>query len=299
MPGLVDVHIHFMPERMQQRVWSYFDAAEDRYGMAWPITYREDEDTRLARLRALGLRTIPALSYAHRPGMATWLNSWAEDFSARHHDVLHCATFFPEPGVLDYVGDAIDRGARLFKVHVEVGDFTPLDRSLDEPWGLLSDRGVPVVIHCGSAPIPGAHTGPAAIAELLRRHPGIRLVIAHLGMPEYHEFADLAEQHAGVYLDTTMAGTDFTNRFAPMPADYPPRLAGLREKVILGSDFPSIPYPYAHQLEALVRLDLGDDWLRAVLWSNGARLLDIPTPEPVAAAKDLPHPETGLDGAPE
>jgi predicted TIM-barrel fold metal-dependent hydrolase len=44
---------------------------------------------------------------------------------------------------------------------------------------------------------------------------------------------------------------------------------------VLGSDFPSIPYPYAHQLAALARLGLGDDWLRAVLWSNGARLFGL------------------------
>jgi len=42
---------------------------------------------------------------------------------------------------------------------------------------------------------------------------------------------------------------------------------------VLGSDFPNIPYPYAHQIEALVRLDLGDDWLRRVLHDNGMRLL--------------------------
>ena len=39
-----------------------------------------------------------------------------------------------------------------------------------------------------------------------------------------------------------MAGTDFTERFAPLPADHPPRLAALRPKVVLGSDFPNIPY---------------------------------------------------------
>ena len=51
------------------------------------------------------------------------------------------------------------------------------------------------------------------------------------------------------------------------------RLAGLRDKVVLGSDFPNIPYPYAHQIQALDRLGLGEDWLRAVLWENGNRLL--------------------------
>jgi hypothetical protein len=42
--------------------------------------------------------------------------------------------------------------------------------------------------------------------------------------------------------------------------------------VLLGSDFPTIPYPYAHQLEALERLNLGDDWLKAVCWSSATSL---------------------------
>ena len=49
----------------------------------------------------------------------------------------------------------------------------------------------------------------------------------------------------------------------------------LQDRVVLGSDFPNTPYPYAHQLESLVRLDLGDRWLRAVLHDNGARLLAL------------------------
>ena len=94
-------------------------------------------------------------------------------------------------------------------------------------------------------------------------------------MSEYHAFADLAEAYDGVHLDTTMAATDFTERFAPAARGYPPRLAALRAKVVLGSDFPNIPYAYAHQLQALDRLGLGDDWMRAVLWENGARLMGL------------------------
>ncbi|MBO0706285.1 MAG: amidohydrolase family protein, partial [Candidatus Dormibacteraeota bacterium] len=48
---------------------------------------------------------------------------------------------------------------------------------------------------------------------------------------------------------------------------------GLKGRVLLGTDFPNIPYPYAHQLEALVRLDLGEEWLRAVCWEAAAKLL--------------------------
>jgi predicted TIM-barrel fold metal-dependent hydrolase len=273
LPGLADIHVHFLPESVLRKVWGVFDQAPEHYGMAWPVQYRTSEAERLARLRSLGARAVPSLAYAHKPGMARWLNEWCTDFAARVPDAVHSGTFFPEPSATDDVRDALAAGARLFKLHVQVGGFSPLDPLLERPWSVLEEAGVPTVLHAGSAPRPGEHTGPAPVAEVLHRHPDLILVIAHLGMSEYHAFADLAEEYAGVYLDTTMAGTDFTKQFAPFPDGYVVRLAGLRDKVVLGSDFPNIPYPYAHQIQALDRLGLGDDWLRAVLWENGNQLL--------------------------
>ena len=75
-----------------------------------------------------------------------------------------------------------------------------------------------------------------------------------------------------------MAFTDFFEQDAPFPAALLPRLAAMPDRIVLGSDFPNIPYPYIQQLEALGRLRekeprLDDDWLRAVCWSNGQRLI--------------------------
>ena len=55
-----------------------------------------------------------------------------------------------------------------------------------------------------------------------------------------------------MHLDTTMAFTDFTEQRMPFPPDLRPRLLDLGDRVVLGTDFPNTPYPYAHQLEALV-----------------------------------------------
>ena len=275
LPGLVDIHVHFLPEPMLRKVWAYFDGAQEHYGTAWPITYRFDEQTRLAVLRGFGVRAIPALTYPHKARMARWLNEWNADFARRVPDAIHCATLYPEPDVGAYVADALDAGARLFKMHVQVGRYAPDDEMLDPAWSLLSQAGAPIVIHAGSAPIAGEFTGSQRIARVLARHPRLTLVIAHAGMPEYHEFADLVEQYEHVHLDTTMVATDFTERFAPLPRGYAGRLRELQRRVVLGSDYPNIPYPYAHQLAALARLDLGDDWMRDVLWRNGSRLLGI------------------------
>ncbi|MEX0172380.1 amidohydrolase family protein [Streptomyces sp. LMG1-1-1.1] len=281
IPGLVDVHTHFMPQNVLDKVWAYFDAVGPLTGMEWPITYREEEERRLALLRGFGAIAFTAMLYPHKPGMAAWLNSWAADFAARTPDCLHTATLFPEPGVNKYVHQALDAGARVFKVHLQVGGFDPTDIALDSSWGALADSGTPVVVHCGSGPTPGNFTGPGPMWRLLARHPRLRVIVAHMGMPEYGDFLNLAQRYEGVRLDTTMAFTDFSERLAPFPVAEHKRLLDLGDRILLGSDFPNIPYPYVHQLDALERLGLGDDWLRRVLYENGAALFHVKPPSPV------------------
>ncbi|SEK92244.1 amidohydrolase family protein [Nonomuraea pusilla] len=275
LPGLIDLHVHFLPERMERRVWHHFDHGGPLVGGGWPITYRGTAEERVARLRELGVTSFPALAYAHKPDMARDLNAWTLDFARRTPGCLPSATFYPEPGVTAYVEDALAAGARIFKVHLQVGAFDPRLPELDGVWGLLADSGAPVVVHASSVPVPGGFVGAEPIAAVLRRHPRLRVVIAHLGMPEYDPFFELAFRYERVALDTTMAFTDFSEERMPFPARLRPALRdlGIAGKVVLGSDFPTIPYPYAHQLAALARLDLGDGWLRAVCWHNGAAMI--------------------------
>jgi uncharacterized protein len=269
LPGLFDVHVHFLPPNIQRAVYAVFDAAGPKIGREWPIRYRQPHEERVQILRAMGVRRFPTLPYAHKPGVAEYLNGWADGFADEVPESLRSATFFPEDSAAAYVGERIAHGVEIFKVHLQVGEFHLDDPLLDAVWGQLEDAGTPVVVHAGSGPVGNDFTGPGSTERLLRRFPRLALVIAHLGAPECAEFLALAERYDEVRLDTTMVFTDF---FPAYPAELVPRLRDLGHKVLLGSDFPTIPYPYAHQLEGLARLDLGDDWLRAVCWENGACL---------------------------
>jgi predicted TIM-barrel fold metal-dependent hydrolase len=102
-------------------------------------------------------------------------------------------------------------------------------------------------------------------------------VMAHMGMPEYEEFVGFAERYDEVLLDTTMCFTDFMGG-RDLGRLLAPRLDALRDKVLLGTDFPTIPYAYAHQIDVLADLGLGDDWMRGVCWDNAARLFGISAP---------------------
>jgi hypothetical protein len=273
--SLVDAHTHFMPERILNAVWRYFDSVGPLVGRPWPIRYRAEEQARVETLRGFGVRAFTSMLYPHKPDMARSLNDWAADFAARTPDCLHTATFFAEPSAPEDVRRAIGQGARVFKVHLQVGGFDPNDPLLDDAWGVLAEAGIPVVTHCGSGPVPGRHTGPKPIAALLARHPCLRLVVAHLGMPEYTEFLDLAERYGGVLLDTTMAFTDFVEEEAPFPRADLPRLEAFGDRVLLGTDFPNIPYSYADALEAPENAGLSKEWLRAVCHDNAAKLFAL------------------------
>jgi uncharacterized protein len=223
----------------------------------------------------MGVRHFTALPYAHRPGMAAYLNEWAAAFARRTPGCLSSATFYPEPEAARYVTELVHAGTQVFKVHVQVGDFDLRDPLLDEVWGQLADAGRPVVVHAGSGPVPNRHTGPGPVAEVLARHPRLTAVVAHMGAPEYDEFLALAVKYERVHLDTTMVFTEFFEQMAPYPAYLLPRVRDLGDKILLGTDFPNVPYAYADQLQVLADLGLGDGWLRGVLWGNAVRLLGL------------------------
>jgi predicted TIM-barrel fold metal-dependent hydrolase len=281
LPGLYDVHVHFLPPNIQRAVWAVFDEAGPAIGRPWPIRYRGTHEERVAQLRALGVRHFGTMPYAHRPGVAAYLNEWARGFAAEVPEALWCATLYPEPEVSTYVPELVEAGVQIWKVHVQVGEFRLDDPLLDPAWGALADAGTPVVVHAGSGPVGNAFTGPEPLRRVLARHPRLTVVVAHLGAPEYAEFLELAERHERTHLDTTMAFTRFFSEIGeagPFPDALLPRLADLGPKVLLGSDFPTIPYPYAHQLEVLVRLRdreprLDDGWLREVCWDTPARIV--------------------------
>ncbi|MGH3816717.1 MAG: amidohydrolase family protein [Pseudonocardiaceae bacterium] len=280
LDGLIDVHVHFLPDQVMTKVWAFFDRAAARYGATWPVHYRLPQDERLAVLRAMDVRAFAPLVYPHKPGMADWLNRWVAEFAAAVPEAVPTATLYPEPGVAGYLERALNEGARCVKVHVQVGDFDPRDPLLDAAWGLLAEAGVPVVVHCGHGPVAGRYTGLDVFGAVLAAHPRLAAVLAHAGLPDYGDALALVRRYSRVHLDTTMVGVPFTDAFAPLPPDWPAQLVDVADRIVLGTDFPNIPYDYATQLRAIVSWAAADDrlgaaFLRAVLHDTPARLLQL------------------------
>src|SRR5580698_6045278 len=114
-----------MPKPVMDAVWHYFDNAQENFGYPWPVHYRGTDAERVEQLRSFGVRRFTALVYPHKPDMAEFLNEWAAEFASVTPDCIQTATFYPEASAPSYVRAALDRGARIFKVHVQVGDYDP------------------------------------------------------------------------------------------------------------------------------------------------------------------------------
>ncbi|MGW4486729.1 amidohydrolase family protein [Amycolatopsis sp. NPDC004368] len=279
LDGLVDIHVHFLPKSVMDKVWAYFDQAEAHYGTEWPVHYRTAEQERLATLRELGVKQFAPLVYPHKPGMAEWLTSWALEFAENVPEAVPTGTFYPEPAAASSVDATLRAGACCFKAHVQVGAYDPRDDLLKPVWGALTDAGVPVVVHCGHGPLKGDFTGLNVFGEVLERHPNLTAVLAHAAMPEFTSAFELMARFPRVHIDTTMVGVPFAQKMSPLPADWTDRLVEFADRVVLGTDFPNIPYSYATQLQAIAGWAaddrLGEPFLRAVLHDTPAKLLSV------------------------
>jgi hypothetical protein len=279
---LIDAHTHWFPENVMRKIWGYFHRHN------WPIAYEMAPERRLDWLLNNGVRHFTTLNYAHRPAMAAWLNEWSAEFAARTPQAIPFGTFYPEAGVADYVRTAIEEyGLRGFKLHVRVGAMALTDRLLRPAFEQVEAAGLPMVLHIGTAPEPGEFTAPRFLHGLLAAHPRLRVVIAHMGGWEFEEYLGLAERNPRVFLDTTMVFVGF-NACDPFPPALLPRLAGIGEQVLFGSDYPIIPYPLSHAVEGILDLPLPDGVKRGILGANAARLFGV-TVQPGDGGADGPH----------
>lgn len=267
IPYIVDIHTHFFPEIVMKLIWRWFDSVN------WAIAYREIEDRRLQSLKRNKIYSFTTLNYAHKKEMAAWLNDWTFENQKNWEGSVPFGTFYPEPGVEDYVKKAVEvYHFKGFKLHCEVGKFDLNARELKSSFCYLEENQIPIVIHTGHAPLRGEFTGVSFFKKLMKRHPKLKVIVAHMGATEIFEYAKLLLEYENLALDTTMVFVDFfaTGRDAEKAI---PLLDTLQDQIYFGSDFPNIPYNLSHPILNLLNLPISDHAKRKILYENGKRLL--------------------------
>ncbi|MDQ2857291.1 MAG: amidohydrolase family protein [Candidatus Eremiobacteraeota bacterium] len=266
---MIDIHTHLHPPLLFAAIRRWFAQHSD-----WDVAGAPSEPHAVAAvLREAGVERFVFCSYAHKAGIARELNAWlAATSRALGAYGLPLATVHPaDPEYLRDAREALDAGCIGLKLHEDVQRLDVDDERLAPVFEELSARGAFLLVHVG--PIPWqypAHVGAARVERVLRKHPRLNVVVAHFGTPDTLEYFTLMDRFERLYLDTTMVFGGPSLVRAPVDVAV---LERYFDRVLYGTDFPNVPYPYANERAGIERLGLSATALQAIVRGNAARLL--------------------------
>jgi predicted TIM-barrel fold metal-dependent hydrolase len=271
----IDVHVHLHPERLARAISEVF--ARD----GWQPLHSWDPPAVGDTLAAHGVERFCFFSYAHKPGIARSLNAWIAETARRLPAGIPVGTVHAgDADILAIADEAIDQRLAGFKFHLSVQRFRADDPRLMPFYERVAERDRFLVVHAGTMPYRDTYTGLAGFRAVMERFPTLRVNVAHLGGFETEGFCALTERYPNLYLDTTMALTPVADPYLGGDADAIPTELLLRhqDRIMLGSDFPLIPYPYEEERSFIARRALPDAVARKMLYDNAARFLRLDRP---------------------
>jgi predicted TIM-barrel fold metal-dependent hydrolase len=264
---VIDVHTHLHPPRLFAAIRRWF-AERSPWVLEHPTEPRE-----VARiLREHGVEKFAFCSYAHKPGMARdlndWLNATARDLGAGA--VPLATVHLDDPDPAGDVRDALRGGCAGLKVHENVQHFGLDDPRFGGVLDAVAEHDGFVLVHVGAIPwSPETNDGPARIARVLERHPTLRVVVAHFGLPDHLRYIEHLRREPRLFLDTTMAfALDSPMRVTVTRAD----VERGAHQIVHGTDFPNVPHAYDGEINGLRALGLDAATLRAITTDNARRL---------------------------
>jgi uncharacterized protein len=167
-------------------------------------------------------------------------------------------------------------GAVACKIHPVHGGFEPADRMLYPAYSFCEERGLPVIVHCGTSTFSGsvnAYGEPALLDPVFRDFPDLTIVLAHGGRGWwYDQAAFLTLMRPNVWLEVSGLPP------ARLPDYYGKSLARLAPRIIFGTDWPGVPgvQRNARALEQVLRAaGSTQDEVSLALGGNAVRIFGL------------------------
>lgn len=273
LPRVIDAHVHVFPPSIFSAIWKWFDKN------AWHIRYRMTSSEIFDFLLSHGINHIVALQYAHKPGIASELNAYMLETCREYpNQVTGMATVFPgEEDAQKQLQEAFDLGLGGLKLHAHVQCFDMNADYMSRLYECCQTNGKPIVMHVSREPKSSAYgcdpyvlCNAGKLESVLKDFPDLKICVPHLGFDEISAYRNLIEKYDNLWLDTTMVITDY------FPMEERIELGSYRsDRIMYGSDFPNIPYPWDRELNELKASQLPEDTLEKISFKNAVDFLGL------------------------
>lgn len=212
------------------------------------------------------------LPIATKPSQQTVINDWAAETARENDRLIMFGSVHPDAeDCTDEVMRIKELGLKGIKLHPDYQGFMADDPKLDVLYDCIESSGLPVILHAGwDCYSPDLiHCPPVRSAKLLDRHPGLKLILAHLGGNDQWDqvYELLAGRKGELYFDTA-----FTAKCPDSLMEDIIRKHGA-DRILLGSDCPW--ESAAKMIEKLLRLNISDEDRELIMGKNAQRLLGI------------------------
>ena len=171
------------------------------------------------------------------------------------------------PQLESYVKDC---GVKGLKLHPSYQFFYPNEARLYPLYAKAQELGVPIIFHIGSSIFRGTrlkYCDPIHLDDIAIDFPDLNIIMAHSGRGFWYDACFfLSRLHKNVYMDIT--GLPPQNLLS-----YFPELEKNADKVIFGSDWPTMPTGIGENIKAIKSLPLSDRTIEAMLYRNAYKIL--------------------------
>jgi uncharacterized protein len=167
----------------------------------------------------------------------------------------------------------LDLGAVALKIHPVHGGFPTNARELYPAYAACQERGVPVIVHCGTSNFAGAvnrFADPIYSEDVAKDFPELTIVLAHGGRGWWYDAAAfLALMRERVWIELSgLPPKKLPEYYARHDLDR------LGRKFIFGTDWPGVPGMRANA-EAVAELGFADDVLAGILAENARSIYGL------------------------
>ncbi len=269
-----DCHTHLFPADRMGGLMRWIHRAVLDFKVPVDIT----ADDAVADLRAAGAVRWANLLFPIGPDEAPGLHEWSQELAERVPEITPFGgVHVDEADPLAVVQEAVEEfGMAGFKFHPMVQGFNPWDNRLRSVLAYLDASGLPIVVHTGYDHQYAHDYDRVGLEAMLETHPGMPVVLSHMGFPDVGWGFSLAERHPQVWLDLTNVPGSLQEMADPeeLLEELRVGLSQHRDRCLMGTDYPAGMGNLDEILTQFASIGVSDDLLEHIMLNSTKSFFD-------------------------